>query len=115
MAIIDTLISNFSIAQAQEFFFQNISSFESDEDTFYDIVDGDSRFDDPIKIGQASLADSDELLVFVCKSNQELTARSARKKQFDIAKKVLQEDFKDGAIFIFYDENENFRFNCRNK
>lgn len=110
MTLINNLISDFSLKQAQQFFFQNISSFEPDEDVFYDIIGEDARFDDPIKIGQAELTNSDELLVFICKSHQELTARSGKKMQFDIAKKVLQEDFKDGAIFIFYDDNGNFRF-----
>src|SRR5690606_25564 len=47
---------------------------------------------------------------FSCKYSSELTSRSSKKQQFDIAKRILKEDFKDGAIFIFYDDAGNFRF-----
>lgn len=39
-----------------------------------------------------------------------MSERSSKKKQFEIAKLVLKEDFKDGAIFVFYDALGKFRF-----
>ncbi len=107
---LDTLISDISNKTAKDFFFKKISSFQRDNDIFYDIVKDESRFEDPVKIGEAELKNSDELLVFTCKYRGKLTSRSAKKRQFEIAKKILKEDFKDGAIFIFYDESGNFRF-----
>jgi len=52
----------------------------------------------------------EELVIFSCKYVGELSERSSKKKQFDIAKKVLREDFKDGAVFVFYDGIGKFRF-----
>jgi hypothetical protein len=62
------------------------------------------------KTGEVEFNNSDELIVFTCKFQGVLSERSSKKKQFEIAKKVLKEDFKDGAIFIFYDDNDCFRF-----
>jgi len=62
------------------------------------------------KVGEVEFNNSDELIVFTCKFQGVLSERSSKKRQFEIARKVLKEDFKDGAIFIFYDENNCFRF-----
>ncbi len=62
------------------------------------------------KIGEIEFNDASDLLVFACKYKGELSDRSSKKKQFEIAKNVLKEDFKDGAIFVFYDSKNCFRF-----
>lgn len=62
------------------------------------------------KLGEIEYADTDRLLVFSCMYYGELSDRSARKMQFEIAKKALNTDFKDGAIFVFYDASGRFRF-----
>ncbi|WP_246062618.1 Eco57I restriction-modification methylase domain-containing protein [Mesohalobacter halotolerans] len=48
--------------------------------------------------------------MFSCKYEGELSERSAKKRQFEIAKKVLKDVYKDGVIFVFYDAQGNFRF-----
>lgn len=106
---IEKLITSFSNEHLKDFFFKKIDSFSPDSDLFYNILDEESNFEHPEKIGHAELEDSNELLVFTCAYKGELTQRSAKKRQFEIAKKVLSEDFKDGAIFVFYDESGNFR------
>jgi adenine-specific DNA-methyltransferase len=106
---IEKLITNFSNQHLKDFFFNKIHSFEPDADLFYNILEEGSNFEDPEKIGHAELEDSNELLIFTCAYKGELTQRSAKKRQFEIAKRVLREDFKDGAIFVFYDESGNFR------
>ncbi len=69
-----------------------------------------SDFSNLQKIGEVEYNNSDELLVFSCQYKGELTSRSSKRKQYEIAKKVLKEEFKDAAIFIFFDENGKFRF-----
>ncbi len=110
MASINTLINNISNQNISFFFENKITSFKPEKDVFINTVNEESPYSDPIKIGFAALKNHEELLVFTCEYNKELTARSAKKQQFEIAKKVLKEDFKDGAIFIFYDAQGNFRF-----
>lgn len=110
MPSINTIISNISNQNISLFFENKITSFKPEKDVFTNAVNEETPYSDPIRIGHAELKNHEELLVFTCEYNKELTARSAKKQQFEIAKKVLKEDFKDGAIFIFYDAQGNFRF-----
>lgn len=110
MPSINTIISNISNQNISLFFESKITSFKPEKDVFTNTVNEEAPYSDPIRIGHAELKNHEELLVFTCEYNKELTARSAKKQQFEIAKKVLKEDFKDGAIFVFYDEQGNFRF-----
>ena len=110
MPSIDKIISNISNQKISLFFENKITSFKPEKDVFTNTVNKETPYSNPIKIGHAELKNYEELLVFTCEYNKELTARSAKKQQFEIAKKVLKKDFKDGAIFIFYDAQSNFRF-----
>ncbi|WP_447637726.1 Eco57I restriction-modification methylase domain-containing protein [Flavobacterium microcysteis] len=108
----DKLIQTFSIKTLADFFKKAISSFKIEtEDINHYIEDKDfSQFSELARIGNVSFKNSDELIVFACKYNGILSERSSKKKQFEIAKLVLKEDFKDGAIFVFYDDLGKFRF-----
>jgi hypothetical protein len=108
----DKLIQNFSIKSVADFFKNKISSFSpNSENLDYILKDADfAHFSDLQKIGEVEFNNSDELIVFTCKFQGVLSERSSKKRQFEIAKKILKEDFKDGAIFIFYDDNDCFRF-----
>ena len=108
----DQLIYNFSIKSLADFFKKNISSFKGEtEDINHYLEDKDFRqFTKLTRVGNVEFKNSDELIVFACKYNGILSERSSKKKQFEIAKLVLKEDFKDGAIFVFHDESGKFRF-----
>ncbi|MGV0935601.1 Eco57I restriction-modification methylase domain-containing protein, partial [Empedobacter brevis] len=108
----DKLIQTFSIKTLADFFKNAISSFKNEEeDLTYIIEDKDFiDFSELTRIGNVEFKNSDELIVFACKYNGILSERSSKKKQFEIAKLVLKEDFKDGAIFVFYDDTGKFRF-----
>lgn len=110
MASIKSLIHHISNDNIKSFFLKTIGSFSPQEDVFPDIIKNDEPFGVPTKIGEAQLKNHEELVVFSCAYKKDLNERSAKKRQFEIARKILGEDFKDGAIFIFYDENGNFRF-----
>ncbi|MCX6307588.1 MAG: hypothetical protein NTY32_01745, partial [Bacteroidia bacterium] len=88
---------------------RNSSFREITEDLSY-LIENEPKFSDLTKLGEIEYADTDLLMVFCCAFNGELSARSARKDQFDIAKKALKENFKDGAVFVFYDQSGKFRF-----
>ncbi|WP_277561613.1 Eco57I restriction-modification methylase domain-containing protein [Elizabethkingia anophelis] len=106
------LINHFSVKELADFFRNAIPSFKIEtEDLDYYIEDKDfQQFSELTRIGNVSFKNSDELIVFACRYNGILSERSSKKKQFEIAKIVLKEDFKDGAIFVFYDEVGKFRF-----
>ena len=108
----DKLIQNFSIKSVVDFFKNKISSFSpNSENLDYILKPTDfEHFSELKKIGEVEYNNSDELIVFTCKFQGVLSERSSKKRQFEIAKKVLNEDFKDGAIFIFHDDNDFCRF-----
>jgi len=106
------LINHFSVKELAAFFRNAIPSFKIEtEDLDYYIEDKDfQQFSELTRIGNVPFKNSDELIVFACRYNGILSERSSKKKQFELAKIVLKEDFKDGAIFVFYDEAGKFRF-----
>jgi hypothetical protein len=108
----EKLISNFTEKNLVDFFKSQISAFKNETEEFdFLLKDKDlNEFEDLKKIGGVEFGNTDELIVFSCKYQGQLTERSSKRKQFEIAKLVLKEDFKDGAIFVFYDESGKFRF-----
>lgn len=106
------LIEHFSIKAVSDFFFSKINSFQKINQTIDTVLNHTdfANFSDLQKLGEATFNDASDLIVFTCKFQGVLSERSSKKRQFEIAKKVLKEDFKDGAIFIFYDDNDCFRF-----
>ncbi len=108
--MIESLVSNFSNRSLLNFVRIQNSSFVEYNENLSDIVSDFEKFDNLIKVGEIEYENTDVLLVFTCEYLGELTSRSAKKAQYEIAKKVLKEDFKDGAVFVFYDETGNFRF-----
>jgi len=108
--MIDALINSITEKSLSNFIRTRNSKFkEYKEDLSYLVNDFD-QFDNLSKLGEIKYDNTDVLLVFSCAYNGILSTRSARKMQFEIAKKALKEDFKDGAVFVFYDEVGKFRF-----
>ncbi|MEO0202375.1 MAG: class I SAM-dependent DNA methyltransferase, partial [candidate division WOR-3 bacterium] len=60
-------------------------------------------------IARKELEDSNKFGVWVIKTQAELSERSGKRKQFELAKNILKNDFFDAGLFAFYDENGNFR------
>ena len=108
---IDKLIAYFSLDNLTAFFRNKISSFYSDKEDLRFLFD-ESKFEKYStieKIGEATI-DSDELIIICSKTTDPITERTGKKRQYDIAKKVLKQEVKDAAFFIFYDDKGNFRF-----
>ncbi len=114
MATLNNLITGFSVDKLKQFFRQKISTFKPDEGNYeYLFEDNENitdNYEDIIKIGEADLTNSDDLIAITAKTLAPLTNRTGKKRQFEIAKKILKEENKDAAFFIFYDDNGNFRF-----
>lgn len=110
--LVNKLIEKISPESISSFFATKISSFRQVKENYDHLVEGsgDSGFSQLSKLGEVEYSNSDELLIFSCKYKGTLSERSSKKKQFEIAKKVLTKEFKDGAIFVFYDETGKFRF-----
>ena len=107
------LIENFSVDNLQSFFRQKLSSFRPEKEDYSHLFEDktEEKYTAIYKLGQANLKDStDELLVVSAQTQSNLTYKTGKRQQFEMAKKVLQYENKDAAFFIFYDEEKNFRF-----
>lgn len=111
---INSLIENFSIDNLKNFFRTKLRTFKPDNEN-YGYLFGDNEYINNNyqyiqKIGEADFStDTDDILVLTAKTSTQLTNRTGKKKQYEIAKKILKEENKDAAFFIFYDDR-NFRF-----
>ena len=111
---IDHLISDFSTETLARFFRQKLNSFKPEhEDYSYLFDDTDEitdNYEDINKLGEADLENADDLLVLTAKTLAPLTDKTGKKRQYEIAKRILKEENKDAAFFVFYDDKGNFRF-----
>jgi hypothetical protein len=73
-----------------------------------DIQDIEEKYSvsDIKEIGYIRLKQNSDLVVFAIKIDN-LTERTSKKRQFDIAKRLLGQKFY--GLFVFYDDNKNFR------
>ncbi len=132
-AMINALIASVSPDSISDFVRQQNRSFRPVREDLSYLLSENLSFCQLTKLGEIEYADTDRLLVFSCKIVEtacmpsldetacmpsvnettcmsSLNARTSRKMQFEIAKKALTADFKEGAIFVFYDARGTFRF-----
>jgi len=100
-------------ALAEDFSLENLESylldkgFTVDISQVYDIQNIEEKYNvsDIKEIGYIRLK---QLVVFAIKIDN-LTERTSKKNQFDIAKRLLDKYLKFYGLFVFYDDNKNFR------
>ncbi|MBU4485532.1 MAG: Eco57I restriction-modification methylase domain-containing protein [Candidatus Delongbacteria bacterium] len=104
--LLKNITENFSISALKSFFRDKMRDFKPVTEDLYCEKE---NFTDGIKLGETNFGD-DNLVVCAFKSVKELTDRSSKKSQYEVAKKILKNTNTDAGIFIFYDTNGNFRF-----
>lgn len=114
ITILQNIIDNFSTENL-------IQLFRSKTRTFREINEAVSPFggekegandifSNGLLLGEIKLDNDDELVIYTFQTNKELTERSGKKAQYDLAKKILKQNQHYAAgFFIFYDDNNNFR------
>ncbi|MEA3447230.1 MAG: DUF559 domain-containing protein, partial [Bacteroidota bacterium] len=114
---IKSLAENFSIDQLQLFFREHIPSFKPNDENldylFMEDSEAKEKFADITKAGEAQLKTQngyEDLILLTAECLKELTNKSGKKKQYEIAKRILKEEDTDAAIFVFYDDKGSFRF-----
>jgi len=99
---------------AEDFSIENLESYLLDKgftiytEPAYDTQDIEEKYNisDIKEIGYIRLKQEANLVVFAIKI-ENLTERTSKKKQFNIAKKLLEKNLY--GLFVFYDDNKNFR------
>ena len=113
MSYITELIEHFSEETLMNFLQNKIGSLDRNQEDCNHLFSNTniSQNFNTIKIqGNAELEDQNSLIVITTKSTKQLSSRSGKKMQYDIAKKIIKNQYADAAIFVAYDNNGNFRF-----
>jgi len=107
--ILEGIIKNFSTEQFIHFFRSKNISFKKRklQEDLSNYNNGD--FTSGEKIGEIEFQ-YNNLIVCAFRISKDLTARSGKKKQYELGKRILRETNTDAGIFIFHDQNGNFRF-----
>ena len=69
----------------------------------------DEAFDKAEQIGVLELPDSQTLIVAVVQVRNELNARLGKRRQYDLAKRILRHSNHNAGIFAFHDNAGRFR------
>ena len=111
MSKINSLIEDFSTTNLISFLRASIPSFKPEDDDLDHLFSEDiyDKYESIVKIGEAEIY-KDELIVIASKTNEPLTERTGKKNQYEIAKTILKHEVKDASLFVFYDDEGNFRF-----
>ncbi|WP_299237633.1 N-6 DNA methylase [Sulfurihydrogenibium sp.] len=108
MEKLSTLARDFSLKNLERYLLDK--GFTVDISPVYDIQDIEEKYkvSDIKEIGYIRLKQDADLVVFAIKLDN-LTERTSKKNQFDIAKRLLEKYQKFYGLFVFYDDNKNFR------
>ena len=105
LLVLEGIIKNFSVEDFSYFFSLKNPFFKPYEES---ISYGD--FTDGVFIGEITFESFESLGIFCFRVLDSLTERSGKKKQYEIGKRILIDINLDAGIFIFYDNQGNFRF-----
>lgn len=108
---VEKITTNFDTANLHDYFRRRTYSYrELDEPFFLDLCN-DQLFSNANKVGEFKTEDGHLFVVSSFKTEKELTERSGKRRQFELAKKVLKNEYRyKGGFFIFYDDQSNVRF-----
>jgi len=105
--ILKDIIEDFSTEKLIHFFRNKNTSFRPMQEDLSNYNDGD--FTSSEKLGEIKFQDNN-LTLCAFQVLKDLTERSGKKKQYELGKRILKDSNADAGIFIFYDQNGNFRF-----
>jgi hypothetical protein len=106
--LLKNIINNFSTEEFIHFFrFKNSHFKPYNEPVHYY---NDDNFKDCLLIGEIPFDSAQRLHIYSFRVTDSLTERSGKKKQYEKGKRILKETNTDAGIFIFYDNDGNFRF-----
>ena len=106
----DNLCRAFTSEKLANLLRRTASGFRPGHISLDNYIEGDDAFDKAVQIGVIELPDAQTVIVGVVRVQGELTARSGKRKQYDLAKRILKSGNHNAGIFSFYDNAGRFRF-----
>lgn len=109
-SILHNLAKNFSTKRLQGFLRRANAHFVPKDEDLGDIsLPEGFSVSDLKQLGEIPFPDGRRLIVVSSRVERELTTRTGRKAQYDIAKRVLRSQDADAGLFVFYDNDGRFR------
>jgi len=110
---LETIIEQFNPEKFVRFFEEKSTAFRPalERESALD----DKNFQDSQKIGEFVFESGEKLCVYTLQVVGALSERSGKKLQFEKGKEILKNPAYHAGIFIFSDENSNFRFSLIHK
>ena len=106
---LETIITDFSVDKFKYFFRKISKHYRPIEKNIPQF--NDDNFKKGFNIGEVDFPDHNNLLIVSFESINNLSERAGKKLQFNLAKSVLKQlSNYTAGIFIFYDQDNNFRF-----
>jgi len=109
----EKLSKNFSYENLEEFLIRKNPNFIIHRERLYSNEEELNKIfpiEEVYKFAEVNLKDGLHFVVFVIKTNEPLTERKSKKKQYEVAKNLLKTFFLNTGLFIFHDKEGNFRF-----
>lgn len=107
-ARLQDLIGDFTPQKLVPFLREKNRNFRPTPEQLFDL-DSD-QFSQGEKVGEIPFSLFENLGIYAVKVTRNLTERTGKKYQYDLAKKILKESEEDAGIFVFYDAEGSFRF-----
>ncbi len=107
--LVTELANNFSVDNLKNFLMEANPRLTPIPEDLNHYLEPDDYFADFQQIGEVEFDDSAQLMAATIRSNKQLTERTSKRKQYDLAKKVLKSRWCDSGLFCFYDDHGNFR------
>lgn len=105
------LIGSFDQENLVNFFRKAHEDFKPAGETFPEYVAEEPDFLEVVQqVGKIEFGLDERLLVFRAKTTGDITKRTSKRRQYDLAKKMLKSKFSDAGIFVFHDDRGHFRF-----
>lgn len=111
MSQLTNLINQYSNKNLIAFLRDKLPSFKPDDENLDHLFQEEvfDKYESIEKIGEATI-NKDDVIIIASETTEPLTERTGKKNQYEIAKKILKNEVKDAALFVFYDSEGNFRF-----
>lgn len=108
------LADNFTEDRLISLFRQKNESFRPDgsycEEYLEEKEEFSEHFEDFKRLGEIEYSPEDRLIILTGRTKQDLSERTSKKRQFELAKKFLKQEDYDAGIFVFFDSKGRFRF-----
>jgi hypothetical protein len=108
-SFLQALIKNFNDDNLESFLREKSDSLEFTAEELYYNKEKFINYDNAKLLAKSDLPDG-TFIVCTLRVTKDLTERSSKKEQYELAKNILKSSYYDAGIFVFYDHNGNFRF-----